>query len=278
MQDKPFLKITSRYKHHILEQYFSEWLKRYGKYHRLLIYIDFFAGPGKYENHFPGSPLIVLRAARKVLKENKTKLCMILIEKQKRIYKQLNDEILRFSIPQENIQIHNICANSLQAGESLIRLFQDNTPTFIFVDPYRYPLGQPLLNRFLTRKHNEILLNFMFFRINMGLYNPKVITKGNQLFGCRNWGRYLFTKQNKFPLRPNIVGFYENRIHARYKAHFRVPFSPEDKVPNPKNMTKYYLILFTNSRKSNQTMRIIMNKYGRGLNECLVPLKFNGRK
>src|SRR5205807_2684598 len=47
-------------KHHILRRYLEAWLPILAAYNDRLVYIDGFAGPGRYEGGEPGSPLIAL--------------------------------------------------------------------------------------------------------------------------------------------------------------------------------------------------------------------------
>jgi three-Cys-motif partner protein len=276
MQDNSMLKQTSRYKHKILEEYFSAWLKRYGRNHRTLFYIDFFAGPGKYSNHFPGSPLVVLRAARKILRGTRTKLCMILIEKQKSIYTHLNQEILHSFTPGENIQIFNICGNSYQVGGTLVNILQEKYPSFCFVDPYGFPLPVSLLNKILSRPNTEIFLNFMYFRILMSLHNPKCRFRMNELFGHKYWYRNF--KHGQYPAAPecHLLTYYESKLMSEYKTRFRIPFSPEDRVSNPLGRTKYYLLHLTNSRNSYLQMHKILQRFIPIEKLFLKPNSFSG--
>ena len=51
-------------KHKILRRYFEAWLPILATTQGRLLYIDGFAGPGEYQNGAPGSPLVILNAAR----------------------------------------------------------------------------------------------------------------------------------------------------------------------------------------------------------------------
>ena len=53
-------------KHNILRKYVQAWsaILAQGSFHRRIIYIDGFAGPGEYIGGEDGSPIIVLRSLK----------------------------------------------------------------------------------------------------------------------------------------------------------------------------------------------------------------------
>ena len=51
-------------KHEILRRYFDAWLPIMASWNGRVVYIDGFAGPGKYSKGEDGSPIVVLKAAR----------------------------------------------------------------------------------------------------------------------------------------------------------------------------------------------------------------------
>ncbi|MFN7938338.1 MAG: three-Cys-motif partner protein TcmP [Bryobacteraceae bacterium] len=50
-------------KHQILRKYLDAWLPILGTYNLRVVYVDGFAGPGKYTGGEPGSPIVALQAA-----------------------------------------------------------------------------------------------------------------------------------------------------------------------------------------------------------------------
>ena len=51
-------------KHRVLKSYLDAWLPIMGKRNRRILFIDGFAGPGKYKGGEDGSPLIALKALK----------------------------------------------------------------------------------------------------------------------------------------------------------------------------------------------------------------------
>jgi three-Cys-motif partner protein len=67
-------------KHEILRRYFEAWLPIMASWNGRVVYIDGFAGPGKYSNGEDGSPVVVLKAARDHTNPMKAELVCIFVE------------------------------------------------------------------------------------------------------------------------------------------------------------------------------------------------------
>ena len=88
----------------ILESYLTAWFQIFGRSmrNRNLVYIDGFAGPGKYLNHPKGSPVAALKAASIALEKSKagwraSDIRCVFIEKDKNRYDHLREHIEIFS-------------------------------------------------------------------------------------------------------------------------------------------------------------------------------------
>jgi three-Cys-motif partner protein len=253
MLHNKLLKRTSRYKHQILEEYLSKWLIRHSRNHRVLHYIDFFAGPGRYRDDRPGSPLVVLHAARKALQGTNTTLCMVLVEKDGGTYHRLTQVLSRSVVPRHHVQILMLHGDARHAAITLLPLVDGQSPVFCFIDPYGLPLPLTQLNRILRRPYAEVLVTFMYYRIQMSLYNPKCSEHMVELFGGTTWRDYRNKETRSSESR--LLDYYERRLAAPYRTRLRIPFSPEDNLPNPSSRTKYFLVHATHSRHSHVLMR-----------------------
>jgi len=67
-------------KHEILRRYFEAWLPIMARWNGRVVYIDGFAGPGKYSNGEDGSPVVVLKVARDHTYPMKAELACIFVE------------------------------------------------------------------------------------------------------------------------------------------------------------------------------------------------------
>jgi three-Cys-motif partner protein len=132
-----------------------------------ILYVDGFAGPGKYTNHSTGSPLAALRAAKKALATSAPrviarKIHFVFIEDRKDRYEHLMAHVEPFkSEPRFNIiVIHGSFASSVAEIERLFPNAFKSMRSFFFVDPFG-PTHVPFLlcERILKNQKSELLLN-----------------------------------------------------------------------------------------------------------------------
>src|SRR5690348_16505804 len=94
----------------ILGRYLDAWLPILGNTRRNqdLLYIDGFAGPGKYMNHSDGSPTVALRSIAKALSGPRWvagKVHVVLMETRKDRFEHLKEHIAPFAAV-SGIQVH----------------------------------------------------------------------------------------------------------------------------------------------------------------------------
>ncbi len=73
------LKVVSKAKHRILEKYFPAWATSIGSFHRHLVYVDCFAGEGRYSHDELGSPIITYREGSKLAKTRNIQMTLIYV-------------------------------------------------------------------------------------------------------------------------------------------------------------------------------------------------------
>src|SRR6266851_2042620 len=87
-------------KHIILKQHLDAWLPIMTTTYDRLLFIDGFAGPGRYSHGEPGSPIVALRAAvlntRFRAHPPLCRLRFLFIEEDRKRYESLRDELLAF--------------------------------------------------------------------------------------------------------------------------------------------------------------------------------------
>ena len=253
------LKEVSKAKHIILEKYFPAWAKILGSKHQKLIYVDCFAGSGKYLSGEEGSPLIVTRKANELVKSGKSlNFYLIFVEKDKKNAQELKKQLERYK--SQNVEISVFNEDSRNFVPELLKHIPKDIPAFFFIDPYGHPLSIPVINQILSMQRKEILLNLMWYAINMHLNNPQVEQAISKMFGNDNWKNQNFMKQSGKEKENNFVEYFTQQIKAEFNFKFRIRFSPEDKVSGDR--TKYYLIHFANHPKAILLMKDIMWKLG----------------
>jgi three-Cys-motif partner protein len=92
----------------IIERYLFLWFTIVGSNpkNRRLIYIDGFAGPGKYTNTNKSSPLLAMQSAREALNRpranlQKTKFCFFFVEKNSKFAESLHGTISAVTWPNQ---------------------------------------------------------------------------------------------------------------------------------------------------------------------------------
>lgn len=255
------LKEVSKAKHIILEKYFPAWAKILGSKHQKLFYVDCFAGPGKYSSGEEGSPLIIARKANELVKSGKSlKFDLIFVEKDKKNAQELKKQLKPYE--SENIRIRVFNEDSHNFVPELLEYIPEDIPAFFFVDPYGHPLSIHVINKILSMSRKEILLNLMWYAINMHLNNPEVEQAITNMFGKDSWKHQDFMKQEGETRENNFVKYFISQINVPFNFKFRIRFSPEDKVPGRENRTKYYLIHFANHPRAILLMKEIMWQLG----------------
>ena len=135
------LEAHSRGKHRILRAYMDTSFPIMTKYHRRVVVVNGFAGPGRYLGGEPGSPLVMLDAFEHSYRPHmNSEIVYLFIEERADRVAHLQQEIDAYSLPANVIvdiahgQYEDVFGAQLRelqsAGEQL-------APTFSFVDPFR---------------------------------------------------------------------------------------------------------------------------------------------
>jgi three-Cys-motif partner protein len=130
------------------------------------VYIDGFAGPGRYLGNEPGSPLVALEAARAhAERKPDARFEFLFVERDPDRAANLEQEIAQLSLPpnmRPRVIQSEFEATLTKVLDELDRARLPNAPIFALVDPFGID-GFPfdLLARLLGRPRTEILITFM---------------------------------------------------------------------------------------------------------------------
>ncbi len=215
-----------------------------------IIYIDGFAGPGRYKKGEDGSPIIALKAALGVPpRENQIPLEFHFVERKRRVSATLkaNIEYLkqhRKIPPHIEIHVHER-QTFAEAYEQHIRgrlLAHARAPAFALVDPFGWT-GMPMqiLSELMERPSTEILVNFMFEEINRFIKHLQQEQNFDSLYGCPEWRRAF-----------DLSGFDRKRfIHDLYGEQLRnaagARYVRSFEMRNSRNATDYFLYFASNN-------------------------------
>jgi three-Cys-motif partner protein len=133
------LKKVSRIKHAILQKYLPPWANILGSQHKVLMYFDCFAGPGRYElggKPVFGSPVIAVKEAIEFLRNRGAqKLAIYLIDDNPKQVEELKDSLKHLQPYPTNLKVNVLCANSRSYIRDLLQSVDTLAPSFFFVDP-----------------------------------------------------------------------------------------------------------------------------------------------
>lgn len=254
------LKRVSRIKLIILQKYFPPWAVILGSQHEKLCYFDCFAGPGRYElegSAVEGSPLIAVRGAKDFLEGRpRHRLVMLLVEDDEAQAANLRASLKRLGPFPDNLEIDVRHADSRSYLPALLVQIKSIAPSFFFVDPYGHPLSLPVINDILARPRTEVLINLMWFRINMDLGNPLMVSQVNDLFGDDDWKRQPFMQLHGLEREQSFLSFFRSRLDAKYMLRFTIRYDVEDRRGGGR--TKYWLLHASNHVKAVLLMKEVM--------------------
>lgn len=236
----------------ILGAYLRAWfpiLSRGRKFDRI-IYIDGFAGPGRYKQGEDGSPIIALKAALSALNgQIQMPYEFHFVERKRRVAAalQANIEHLkqhRVVPPSVEIFVHERMAFEEAYSRHIRARLQAHprAPAFALVDPFGWTgIPMAILAELMQRPSTEILVNFMFEEINRFINHPEQGRNFDALFACTEWRRaYDMTggTRKKF-----IHDLYRDRLHRAAGAKYVRSFE----MRNERNVSDYFLYFASNN-------------------------------
>lgn len=177
----------SRIKSRIVAKYFWAWAQVIastikGQGNRIA-YMDLFAGPGKYKDDTPSTPVIVLQTA---IKDPRLREILVTVFNDKRLdFARSLQETIN-SIPGIETLKYKPRVENEEIGQAIVESFQKTrlVPTLLFVDPWGYKgLSIALISSVLQNWGCDCVFFFNYNRINPGLNNEMVREHMNDLFG-----------------------------------------------------------------------------------------------
>jgi three-Cys-motif partner protein len=210
-----------------------------------IVYIDAFAGPGRYDNGEDGSPLIALKAA---LGAHITgSMLFLFVEEQPARAEHLRALINDLALP-PNFVVHVEGGRQFEpAFEEFRRRHFGNAgwlpPTFAFIDPFGWT-GAPfsIVRNILGQPKCEVLVTFMYEEINRFLSHRDQTANFDTFFGWGDWREGI-----------ELAGARErNRfLHDLYLRQLRNPAGAKHarsfQMCNSSGVTDYYLFYATGS-------------------------------
>lgn len=250
----------TRAKLDILRRYLQAWFPILARgNHGRVVYIDGFAGPGRYEDGEEGSPLIALRAVLNQPLALGAALEFHFIEADPEVRIHLESELEELAPlvrgrPRVSVEVHGkefaaaypAIAQSLGSPTNIV-------PTFALIDPFGWT-GVPfsIVSDLLGRRSTEVVFNFMHEEINRFLAHTDQPENFDTLFGVASWRESLALKGHRRTYA--LHDLYRDRLrqHAQYVRSFT--------MVNRSKRVDYFLFFGTNSLKGLERMKESMWK------------------
>ena len=250
----------SEVKARIVQKYFWAWAKviiptakRYGN---RILYVDLFAGPGRYKDGTLSTPLLVLREAI-ADPDMRSMLVTLFNDKDPSTASTLQKAI--DALPGiEKLKYKPRVTNEI-VGERIAKMFGDINlvPTFFFVDPWGYKgLSIGLINSVLQNWGCDCIFFFNYNRVNMGLNNDAVREHMDVLFGRERADRLRGDLAGLGPEdRENLIVEELSAALKEMGAAFVLPFTFKNESGA---RTSHHLIFATKHFKGYEIMKGIM--------------------
>jgi|SRR5579863_3896576 len=251
-------------KHEILGRYLQAWapILSQGNFPRLL-FIDGFAGPGRYSKGEEGSPLVALKAVIDRPRPIKARVDFHFIELDKGRSDHLAGEIASLSLPTNvTVKIHGECSFQdafPRVWSSYARNGRPRPPTFVFIDPFGFRIPFSYVARVLRAPSCEVLITFMFEEINRFLSQEHQPENFDELFGCPDWREGIRIKEPRERAK-FLRDLYQRQLRQAAGAKHVRSFA----MRNRRNTTDYFLFFATNSELGLKKMKEAMWRIDEG--------------
>lgn len=238
----------TRVKHEILRRYLQAWIPILGQSQfDELIYIDGFAGPGRYSQGEDGSPVIAIKAALERQEQIKPRMTFVFVELDKDRADMLELVLGEVDLPSKfSLQV----AGGRSFDDAVSAFIDYRTrnaghlpPTFAFIDPFGWS-GVPfeLVTRILSSPSCEVLVTFMYEEINRFIGLPDQESNFTSFFGTNAWKEIVplnDPRERNRRLHDLYLNQLRNRANMKYVRSFE--------MRNERDVTDYYLFYATNS-------------------------------
>jgi three-Cys-motif partner protein len=251
----------TRAKHEILRRYLEAWIPILAQYgFPEFLYIDGFAGPGRYEGGESGSPLIAIRAALARQSQISAKLTFHFIEEKRARAQMLSESVQSLPKP-NNFEYHVHSGVTFQQAfpqihSDYVRRSKGLPPTFAFIDPFGWAgVSFTSIRQILSYPSCEVLITFMYEEINRFLALPEQQQNFDDFFGTPEWRDSLRivspSERNRY-----LHDLYVEQLRSTAGAKFVRSFL----MRNHRDVVDYYLFFATNSVRGLQRMKESMWK------------------
>jgi three-Cys-motif partner protein len=225
-----------------------------------VIYIDGFAGPGRYSGGEDGSPIVALKALAAHGHKLRSAFEFHFVERDRRTVESLTANI-------ESLREQGLILASTSVTIHARQTFEDayvnviaprlaqlaGAPAFALVDPFGWTgIPMHIMADLMKRPSTELLLNFMFEEINRFLSHKDQPENFDALFGCQDWRNA--DDLSGHARRNFLHDLYRNQLHSAAGARYVRSFE----MLNDRGASDYFLFFATKNLLGLQKMKEAM--------------------
>lgn len=261
-------------KHAILEHYLNAWYpilsrqaarfrRQFGATKQIseVLFIDGFAGPGKYQGEEPGSPVIALKAAINHDVLFPVPIRMLFVEKDKDRFENLQRVLLPILSEAKSNQnlhvvepVHGDCDTVLSA---MLDKYEHQDIRFgsalAFLDQFGYgDVSMDLISRILAYPQCEVFSYLDYNGMNRWITDTNKQPTFDRLYGGSEWKECVDLPEKQ--RRSKLLELYKQALRSRGGAKYVTSFIMYDKDERP----LYWLLFCTNSLRGLEEMKRAM--------------------
>lgn len=244
-------------KHQILRKYLDAWFPILAANNKKIVYVDGFAGPGRYAGGEPGSPVIAMESAQTHRAHLSKELVFLFIEERTDRADHLDAEIAKLGLPSH----FKVRVERGRFADKLERILDEIdgdrsqiAPVFALIDPFGFSgIPYTLIQRLLSMDRCEVLITFMVDSINRWLEHPDANIRAHivETFGTDAAISIAAGAGDRATALRNL---YHRQLNKA--AHFVRYFEMRDRESRP----VYYLFFASNNSLGHLRMKEAMWK------------------
>lgn len=245
----------SRVKAEIITKYFASRMRILASTATKMVYIDLYAGRGRYDDGTESTPLLILRRA---IDEPLVRKSLATMFNDKDHAAALRAEIA--ALPGIGSLKYPPVVYNTEVGEATPEIFKvEMAPSLTFLDPWGYKgLSRELIRSLLKDWGCEVMFFFNFNRVNMDIANDTVEKHMEALFGpSRLAALRAQVKGVTAPDRERLVMAALKDMTQEVGGRLFLPFRFEARGAG---RTSHYLVFVTKHFLGYKIMRDVMSK------------------
>ncbi len=219
-------------KHLVLREYLNAWIPILGQRRGRIVFIDGFAGPGKYTGGEDGSPVIALKALTEhaMAPRISAAVTCIFIEDDPKRYESLREVVAGHALPASpristSVKHGKFDAHMTEVLDSLDAQDARMAPAFVMIDPFGMSdTPMAVIERIFRHPSSEVFVSLMAPFIARFATVEEPEPHLDELFGCPDW-REARQLEGLDARKEFFYQLYDRRLResgAKYVLHFEL--------------------------------------------------------